>query len=86
MRLQPVAAQPLRRVTTRDVRLSGGQLIPAGVYVELAQYSVMRSEAWGWADGDAFKPVSSCYCSAHLKPRTLEKLNQGGGWSEAHYL
>ncbi|CAL8472312.1 g11855 [Coccomyxa elongata] len=56
MRLQPVAAQPLRRVTTRDIRLSSGHLIPAGVFVELAQYSVMRSKAWGWEEGDAFKP------------------------------
>ncbi len=64
MRLQPVAAQPLRRVTTRDVKLSSGHLIPAGVFVELAQYSVMRSKAWGWEDGDVFKPVSaSCYSS-----------------------
>ncbi len=66
MRLQPVAAQPLRRVTTCDIRLSSGHLIPAGIFVELAQYSVMRSKAWGWEEGDAFKPVSVHDCVSLL--------------------
>ena len=58
MRLQPVAANSLRRLAVRDVRLSNGVVIPAGVIVELAQYSVFRNPAWGWEDPDAFKPVS----------------------------
>lgn len=57
MRLQPVAANSLRRLAVRDVRLSNGVVIPAGVIVELAQYSVFRNPAWGWEDPDAFKPV-----------------------------
>lgn len=75
MRLQPVAAQPLRRVTTRDIRLSSGHLIPAGVFVELAQYSVMRSEAWGWEQGDAFKPVSAheLHPMAQSRPECLDE-------------
>ena len=62
MRLQPVAANSLRRLAVRDVALSNGIVIPAGVIVELAQYSVFRNPAWGWEDPNAFKPVS---------PRTL---------------
>jgi hypothetical protein len=59
MRLQPVVAQPLRRVAVRDVRLSNGVLIPAGAGIELASYSIARSAAWGWVDGEAYKPVRS---------------------------
>ena len=58
MRLQPVAANSLRRLAVRDVRLSNGAVIPAGVIVELAQYSVFRNPAWGWEDPNTFKPVS----------------------------
>ena len=58
MRLQPVAANSLRRLAVRDVPLSNGVVIPAGVVVELAQYSVFRNPAWGWEDPEAFKPVS----------------------------
>ena len=57
MRLQPVVAQPLRRMAVRDVRLSNGVLIPAGTGIELASYSIARSAAWGWKDGEAYKPV-----------------------------
>ena len=69
MRLQPVAANSLRRLAVRDVRLSNGVVIPAGVIVELAQYSVFRNPAWGWEDPDAFKPVSS---PSDRRPRLLE--------------
>ncbi len=58
MRLQPVVANSLRRLAVRDVALSNGAVIPAGVIIELAQYSVFRNPAWGWEDPDAFKPVS----------------------------
>ena len=42
----------------RDVQLSDGTLLPAGLALELAQFSVFRNPAWGWEDPDAFKPVS----------------------------
>ena len=58
MRLQPVAANSLRRVVVRDVQLSNGAVLPAGVALELAQFSVFRNPAWGWEDASAFKPVS----------------------------
>ena len=58
MRLQPVAANSLRRMIVRDVQLSDGTLLPAGLALELAQFSVFRNPAWGWEDPDAFKPVS----------------------------
>ena len=57
MRLQPVAATPLTRVATRDLRLSDGTVIPAGVTVEAAQYTPMRDERWGWHRGSDFIPV-----------------------------
>ena len=57
MRLQPVAANSLRRVAVRDVRLSNGVVLPAGVSVEVAQYSMFRNPAWGWKDPDAYLPV-----------------------------
>ena len=57
MRLQPVAANSLRRVAVRDVRLSTGAVLPAGVALELAQFSVFRNPAWGWEAPDTFKPV-----------------------------
>ena len=66
MRLQPVAANSLRRLAVRDVALSNGFVIPAGVIVELAQYSVFRNPAWGWEDPNAFKPVSFQILKAHL--------------------
>ena len=58
MRLQPVVANSLRRLVVRPVRLSNGFVLPAGVHVELAQYSVMRNPAWGWEAPNSFKPVS----------------------------
>ena len=58
MRLQPVVANSLRRLVVRPVRLSNGFVLPAGVHVELAQYSVMRNPAWGWEAPNTFKPVS----------------------------
>lgn len=58
MRLQPVAANSLRRLVVRDVQLSDGTLLPAGLALELAQFSVFRNPAWGWEDPNAFKPVS----------------------------
>ena len=58
MRLQPVVANNLRRLVVRPVRLSNGFVLPAGIHVELAQYSVMRNPAWGWEAPNAFKPVS----------------------------
>ena len=60
MRLQPVAANSLRRVAVRDVRLSNGVLLPAGVAIEMAQYSIFRNPAFGWQDPMSFKPVSTC--------------------------
>ena len=56
MRLQPVAAMPNQRVALRDIHLSNSVTIPAGVKIDLAQYTVMRSEAWGWKDGSSFVP------------------------------
>ncbi|CAK0787756.1 hypothetical protein CVIRNUC_010978 [Coccomyxa viridis] len=56
MRLQPVVANSLRRLVVRPVRLSNGFVLPAGVHVELAQYSVMRNPAWGWEAPNTFKP------------------------------
>lgn len=61
MRLQPVVAQPLRRKAVRDIRLANGVLIPAGTGIELASYSIARSPAWGWEDGESFKPVGSLH-------------------------
>ncbi len=57
MRLQPVAASPLTRVAVRDLRLSDGTVIPAGVIIETAQYTPMRDERWGWHRGGDFLPV-----------------------------
>ena len=57
MRLQPVAANSLRRVAVRDVRLSNGVLLPAGVSIEMAQYSMFRNPAWGWKNPNAYLPV-----------------------------
>ena len=57
MRLQPVAANSLRRVAVRDVRLSNGVVLPAGVSIEVAQYSMFRNPAWGWKYPDAYLPV-----------------------------
>lgn len=59
MRLQPVAAQPVRRVAERDFMLSTGHKIPAGTYLEMAQYSMMRNPQWGWEDPEDFKPVAA---------------------------
>ncbi|CAL8464888.1 g4423 [Coccomyxa elongata] len=56
MRLQPVAASPLARVAKRDLHLSDGTVIPAGVMVEAAQYTPMRDERWGWHRGNEFLP------------------------------
>ena len=57
MRLQPVAATPLQRVAVRNVRLSNRVVIPAGVTIELSQFTVMLNDAWGWKDGTSFIPV-----------------------------
>ena len=59
MRLQPVAAAPLQRVAVQDFKLSNGVVIPAGVTIDLAQYTVMQNDAWGWKDGASFNPVCS---------------------------
>ena len=58
MRLQPVVALPNLRKAIQDVQLSNGVVIPAGTNIELAQYLVMRSAAWGWKGGTSFIPVS----------------------------
>ena len=57
MRLQPVAANSLRRIAVRDVRLSNGVVLPAGVSIEVAQYSMFRNPAWGWKNPNAYLPV-----------------------------
>jgi hypothetical protein len=57
MRLQPVAALPLTRVAVRDLQLSNGMVIPAGMMIETAQYTPMRDARWGWQHGDKFIPV-----------------------------
>ena len=57
MRLQPVAASPLQRVAVQDFKLSNGVVIPSGVTIDLAQYTVMQEGAWGWKDGASFIPV-----------------------------
>ena len=67
MRLQPVVADNLRRLVVRPVRLSNGFVLPAGVHVELAQYSVMRNPAWGWEAPNSFKPVSRSRCPACMR-------------------
>ena len=69
MRLQPVAAAPNLRVAAQDVRLSNGVVIPAGVKIELAQYLVMRSAAWGWMDGTSFIPVRHCFAGLSCQAR-----------------
>ena len=66
MRLQPVAANSLRRVAVRDVRLSNGVVLPAGVSIEVAQYSNFRNPAWGWKDPNAYLPVSSLSIKSHF--------------------
>ena len=58
MRLQPVAANSLRRLAVKDVRLSNGAVLPAGVSIEMAQYSIFRNPAWGWKDPMSYVPVS----------------------------
>lgn len=58
MRLQPVAANSLRRLVVRDIRLSNGVTLPAGVSIEMAQYSIFRSPKFGWKDPMSFLPVS----------------------------
>lgn len=58
MRLQPVAANSLRRLAVKDVRLSNGVVLPAGVSIEMAQYSIFRNPAWGWKDPMSYVPVS----------------------------
>ena len=65
MRLQPVAANSLRRVAVRDVRLSNGVVLPAGVSIEVAQYSMFRNPVWGWKDPDAYLPA---------RPLSIEEL------------
>ncbi len=60
MRLQPVAAMPLQRVAVQDFKLSNEMVVPAGVTIDLAQYTVMQDKTWGWKDGASFIPVSSC--------------------------
>jgi hypothetical protein len=62
MRLQPVAATPLQRVAKADILLSNGVVIPSGVTIDLAQYTPMQSDAYGWKDGTSFIPVSSPLC------------------------
>jgi cytochrome P450 len=57
MRLQPVASQAVRRVTTRDVRLRDGRCIPAGTTITGSNYSMMRNPAWWGPDAGEFKPV-----------------------------
>lgn len=66
MRLQPVAANSLRRLVVRDVQLSNGVTLPAGVGIEMAQYSIFRSPAWGWKDPLSFVPVSHSFSLATL--------------------
>lgn len=58
MRLQPVAANSLRRLVVRDIQLSNGVTLPAGVAIEMAQYSIFRNPAFGWKDPMSFVPVS----------------------------
>jgi hypothetical protein len=62
MRLQPVAAGPLLRVAKADNPFSNGVVIPSGVTIDLAQYTPMRSDIYGWEDGTSFIPVSSPLC------------------------
>ena len=64
MRLQPVAASPLQRVAVQDFKLSNGVVIPAGVTIDLAQYTVMQDDAWGWKDGASFNPVRNVSSSS----------------------
>ena len=66
MRLQPVAANSLRRLVVRDIRLSNGVTLPAGVGIEMAQYSIFRNPAFGWKDPMSFLPVST--------PSTLDNM------------
>ena len=77
MRLQPVVANNLRRLVVRPVRLSNGFVLPSGVHVELAQYSVMRNPAWGWEAPNSFKPVSreQTHKPARCHPTTARNLN-----------
>ena len=77
MRLQPVVANNLRRLVVRPVRLSNGFVLPAGVHVELAQYSVMRNPAWGWEAPNSFKPVSreQTHDPTQCHPNTAPDLN-----------
>ena len=77
MRLQPVVANNLRRVVVRPVRLSNGFVLPAGVHVELAQYSVMRNPAWGWEAPYSFKPVSQeqTHGPVHCHPQAAPDLH-----------
>jgi cytochrome P450 len=72
MRLQPVAAQPLRRMAQRAFTLSNGQVVPAGTYLELSQYGVMRGEEWGWEDVNDFRPVR---CQFGSVPPVLRRAN-----------
>ena len=65
--MQPVAANGLRRMAVRDIQLSNGVVIPAGVGIEMAQYSIFRNPAWGWKDPMAFVPVRPLY-SLDLPP------------------
>ena len=68
MRLQPVAAMPLQRVAVQNFKLSNGMVVPAGVTIDLAQYTVMQDKTWGWKDGASFIPVSSS--PFHLQDRS----------------
>lgn len=67
MRLQPVVATPLQRVAKGDIRLSNGVVIPSGVTIDLAQFTVMHDEAWGWKDSKSFVPVNYSF---HPMPLT----------------
>lgn len=82
MRLQPVAASPLARVAKRDLHLSDGTVIPAGVMVEAAQYTPMRDERWGWHHGNEFLPVRllSCLLSVDLDMSASPMCNECWGW------
>ena len=71
MRLQPVAAMPLQRVAVQDFKLNNGIVVPAGVTIDLAQYTVMQDKSWGWKDGASFIPVSRSPCHLEDGSQTL---------------
>jgi len=73
MRLQPVVAAPLQRVAKGDIRLSNGVVIPSGVTIDLAQFTVMHNEAWGWKDSKSFIPVRHSFLP-HPMPVTHKAL------------